>query len=167
MVFGSTEVRNVVNVAERRFKGVSAGKSRLKKKEILSVADGLFRLMKEKHLISASSELRTKDDSGNLEFYLKHAGERDSRLYAEYLKQAMDDIIYPKFMLRFGFFGKRYCPVPDGFAGKQDAAREYMRHIKGAKELIQTNTDSGKAILLKQRLMNTSAGGVKVIKELL
>lgn len=167
VVFGSTEVRNVVNVAERRFKGVSAGKSRLKKKEMLSVADGLFRLMKEKHLISASSELRTKDDSGNLEFYLKHAGERDSRLYAEYLKQAMDDIIYPKFMLRFGFFGKRYCPVPDGFAGKQDAAREYMRHIKGAKELIQTNTDSGKAILLKQRLMNTSAGGVKVIKELL
>ena len=167
VVFGSTEVRNVVNVAERRFKGVSAGKSRLKKKEILSVADGLFRLMKEKHLISASSELRIKDDSGNLEFYLKHAGERDSRLYAEYLKQAMDDIIYPKFMLRFGFFGKRYCPVPDGFAGKQDAAREYMRHIKGAKELIQTNTDSGKAILLKQRLMNTSAGGVKVIKELL
>lgn len=165
-VFGSTEVRNVVNVAEKRFKGVSAGKSRLKRKEILSVADGLFRLMKDKHLIAASAELKTVNDTGNLEFYLRHATERDSRLYAEYLKQAMDDIIYPKFMLRFGFFGKRYCPVPDGF-NKIDTAREYMRYVRGAKELIQTSTDSGKTILLKQRLMNTSAGGVKVIKELL
>ena len=167
MIFNSTEVRNVVNVQESIFSGVKAGKSHLKKKEILAVSEGIFQLLKERKFISASSKLKLRTGEGRLGFYLEHSGERGSRLYAECLNQALAEIVYPKYLLRFGIFGKRYCPVPDFFAKDKGMTEAFRTKVKGCRELIQVNTERGKEILLKQRLINVDSEGVRVIKELM
>ena len=167
MIFNSTEVRNVVNVQESIFSGVKAGKSHLKKKEILAVSEGIFQLLKERKFISASSKLKLRTGEGRLGFYLEHSGERGSRLYAECLNQALAEIVYPKYLLRFGIFGKRYCPVPDFFAKDKGLTEAFRTKVKGSRELIQVNTERGKEILLKQRLINVDSEGVRVIKELM
>ncbi len=167
MTFSSAEVRSVTSVQEKRRDGVSSDKSCLKTKEIMALSDGIYRVMKNRQIIAAESKLTVRKNADRLEFYLQQTGERDGRLYADCLRQALDEIIYPKYLIRFGFFRKRYCPVPDMFAGKQEDARAFRLSIKGARELIPTNTDRGKAILLKQRLSNTSSSGIKVMKELM
>ena len=103
-------------------------------------------------MINDSCRLEISGVNGAFEFYLYDAAERDSMLYADCLKQALSPLVCPKYMLRMGTFFKKYIAVPERLAAKKNSAETFMTCVKGGKELLQTGTENGKKILLKQRL---------------
>jgi hypothetical protein len=160
----SLEVRNVVSVEDRRNRTFL-----LKNKYPVRVAEAVFKGLVRAELIDEAANLSRKDYGSGISFYLSNASERDSRLYAVSLKQAMSPIIYPKYMVRLGFIFKRYIAVPDALASRKENALIFEECFKEKTRLIYTNTDEGKRLLLDIRLKQGLAdkNDVSMIRKLI
>jgi hypothetical protein len=100
---------------------------------------------------------------------LDSESERDARLYAKCLKQALEPLYYPKYMVKFGLIFKKYIPIPDEFSNQKKNAEVFCNAVNNNSVLIQVSTDEGKRILLEQKLKQgtVSSNNVKMLKEVL
>ena len=168
-IYSSSVVRNVVDIDERRYSSVNAFYGSLDREQMFALAKGIYSTLKAEGFISGNSSLQLKSERGRLEFYLDNASERDGRLYALSVKQALGPIINPRCMIRFGFLIKHYAPVPDVLGRKLKTAYKLRDMTDGAKEIIMVDNEKARKLVLKQRIYNGTAEreGVRVVKELI
>ena len=172
-VHKSSEVRNVVEVKNIEL-AVGPQYRKLAKRYMLSasqqryVAEGTLKYMKIQNMLSERCALQTLVKGENLSFYLDYATERESRLYMNILKQALSPLVNPRYMLRFGFFFRKYIPVPSEFSRKE-LAESYILYIKGARMLVPAFDEKGKQLLLNERLkqQTITVESAKMIRELI
>ncbi|MCR5214311.1 MAG: DEAD/DEAH box helicase family protein [Eubacterium sp.] len=153
----SSQVRNVVNVNPKKIGwkdswfniGYRIG---LKDKDINNIANAIIRTLKYKNMIEVSSELKKSNEGEYIGYYLDNATERDSRIFAECMSQALSPIICPKYIVCIGMFFKKYLSVPDIFAKKKDIAECFVGCIRKSSRLILANSPEGKEIIIRQRL---------------
>ena len=158
---GSSEVRNVVSIEERRISFFLRGNSKnaflLSPKQIDHIAEAVHESLKRAGMIDASTILTKKKNGEDIGFYLVNASERDSRLYASCVRQSLSPLECPKYMVSIGRFFKRYIAVPDVMATKRDNANIFESCLKEKTALIAVNTDEGRRKLLELRLMQGTA----------
>ncbi len=144
-------VRDVVTVETGPSYKASGG---LPLKRLSRLADGMARTLQEKGMLHSGACVRPEKRGNRQMFYLDDVSERDARLFASCMKEALAAGTVPKYLVQFGFFRKNYASVPSILNAK-GVAESFAGNTGG--KLIPVSTDKGKKILLKQRLRESMA----------
>ena len=164
---GDSQVRNVVVIEDKPdFRSHTRW---LKKRQLIHVANAITATLKERKLIHTSVVLKYTQKGNELLFYLESASEHDSQLFASCMKQVASSLDAPKYMIRIGFFSRRYFTVPDVLATRKEIATTFCDKMGFGTKLLYVRTKEGALQLLNEKIRQNTAEkrSVAMIKELM
>lgn len=164
------EVSRVRNVVAVQKKLMYAGRSRwLKRKQLYRAAQAIVQTLKNRRMIQADATLMCTENGDSYDFYLEAALERDGQIFASCMKQVASALEHPRYMIRAGFFARRYFAVPDVLATRKEIAAEFCSYMGYGAKLIFVRTAEGSIQLLDEKLRRHTVQkrSVQMVKELI
>ena len=146
-------LRQVMHVAHKPKMRLIPGDERLGEKTIKQLVQALFDLQREEGLISEKAELVTYENSESekLDIYVKDGTAQEQDAFMKGLKQLLEPIYAPDYILEHGDgLKKKYAAIPD-FCKNTELANSFAGKTGLKGKAVYTGDSEGKKLLFMLR----------------